>query len=104
MFLESSDLTFLTTFSSCSCYYFFVCIGAIKDGRDRDIDVLNQLERKRENTLNLCAQVFEDSYLSHQQSRKPSATTEPESPEREKAQSSWRKISNNAKLLKVSCF
>ena len=44
--------------------------GAIKDGRDRVRDVLNQLERKRENTFNLCAQVLEDSYLHQQQSRR----------------------------------
>lgn len=70
---------------------------ALKDGHDRNKDVLEQLEKKQEHTLNICAQVLEDSYLSH----KRSEDGEPQ-PEKLKTQSSWRQISANTKLLKVN--
>ena len=72
---------------------------AIKEGFARDRDVLDQLEKKQEQTLNICAQVFEDSYLNKKRSKVE--TTQP-TEERAKAQSSWKQISANTKFLKVN--
>ena len=68
--------------------------GALRDGRDRNHDLLNQLERKREHTFKICAEVLDDTYLTHKKH---------ESPEKVEPTASigWRKISSNARLLKV---